>query len=175
MFRVCFRIWVCCRVSDLHRLITSQHSTHPTMFRFWVSRGPFFSGTVFPGTIFLGDHFSGDHFSRGPFSGDHFSGIRRVRYRRPLIFLIQQTVLSLRSFMSFIFLCVFFKKFFCLCWSSFKFEYEFSGAQSNHSIQEYCGRLTRAYPASSSRSSMTSLPQARETIGFWKLTTLPTP
>ena len=27
---------------------------HPTIFGFWVSQGPFFSGTIFPGTIFPG-------------------------------------------------------------------------------------------------------------------------
>ena len=67
---------------------TTMLDAHPTIFRFWVSRGPFFSGTIFPetifpgtifpeiifpGTIFFGDHFSEDHFSRDHFSGDHFS------------------------------------------------------------------------------------------------------
>ena len=61
---------VCCPVLGFHRLITSQHSTHttmldahPTIFRFWVPRGPIFRGPFFPGGHFSGDNFSGDHFS----------------------------------------------------------------------------------------------------------------
>ena len=66
---------VCCRVLGFHRLIKSEYSTHththttmldahPTIFRFWVSRGPIFRGPFFQGPIFR-DHFFRDHFFRG--------------------------------------------------------------------------------------------------------------
>ena len=68
-----------------HTHTTTMLDPQPTIFRFWLSRGPIFwdqffgdhfSGTNFPGPFFLvpilrgpfsGDNFSEDHFSRGPF------------------------------------------------------------------------------------------------------------
>ena len=75
---------ICCWVLGFHRLITSQHSTHthttmpdahPTIFRFWVSRGQIFRGPFFRGPFFSGTIFAGIIFPRTIFPGDHFSGI----------------------------------------------------------------------------------------------------
>ena len=69
--RFVIEIWVFIKWS--HPNIPHSHTTmldaHPTIFRFWVSRGPIFRGAFFRGPIFRGSIF------RGPFFGDHFSGI----------------------------------------------------------------------------------------------------
>ena len=62
-FGFVFEFCVCCRVLGFHRLITSEHSTpthttildaHPTIFRFWVSRGPIFRGPFFRDSTLAG-------------------------------------------------------------------------------------------------------------------------
>ena len=52
---------------------TTMLDPQPTIFRFWVSRGPIFRGPFF-WDQFFGDHFFGDHFSGTNFPGTIFPG-----------------------------------------------------------------------------------------------------
>ena len=83
VWRFVSKFYVCCRVLGFHILTTSEYSTHttmldahPTIFRFWVSRGPIFRGSIFRWPIFRGPFFPAAIFPGTIFLGDHFSGIR---------------------------------------------------------------------------------------------------